>query len=519
MKKLLIILSLLISSQLSFSQNPGDLDLNYGDYGISTPEFMYGNHIDDISIMSDDKIVSGGYFTNGAGNYGLLSYKFNTDGSLAPFGSSTWFNYTLGFEQERIMAVYVLPDDNILLAGYTYTSGAGIQDYFVIRLLPDGNLDPSFGSGGISNVSGIDIEPRSISVYYGLSGDYSIYVCGYTINSVLEPTILKLDQYGQIVNTFGTDGQFVLSRPDAIYMDIYLYSFSGNGYIYATGYDLYGNNAFVSKHDIITGELEDSFNTDGIFNFSHPTGSHIESNKLVFHSTLSENTIAFFGHYEHSDGDYDIYAIRLHCADGTLDNSFGVGGWSSLRVAGSHESINDAILQSTDDKYYFGGSTDAEGGYDFMLGRLLNNGFFDLSFGTNGLVLTDISEDLDVLTGLALNADQSRIYAGGRAYVFSNNYGTVACYHTGLGVGVSSPESNSSNISIYPNPATNLITLEIGLVDDYIVEIVSPDGKLILKEKQNGSSFHINIENLERGMYFLKLSGKNIFQTSKLIKQ
>ena len=97
---------------------------------------------------------------------------------------------------------------------------------------------------------------------------------------------------------------------------------------------------------------------------------------------------------------------------------------------------------------------------DFMLGRLLYNGFFDFSFGTDGLVLTDISEDTDVVNGLALNADQSRIYAGGRAIHFSNNRGTVACYHTGLGVGISAPETGHQKISIYPNPGNDIINIE-----------------------------------------------------------
>ncbi|MBE0648472.1 MAG: T9SS type A sorting domain-containing protein [Bacteroidales bacterium] len=518
MKKILaILLGIFLMVSLK-AQNPGDLDLNYGEYGISIPEFYYNNFLNDIDIMSDDKIVTGGYYIDGSLDYGLLSYKLNTDGSLAPFGASTWFNYQLGFDEEKIMATYVLPDDKILIAGYTYSSGGGFVYYFVMRLLPDGNPDTDFGTGGISNAAGIDIEPRSISVHYGLSGDYSIYVCGYTINAMVEPTILKLDQDGQIVSSFGTDGQFVLSRPGAIYKDIYLYNFSGNSYIYAAGNDLDGTNAFVSKHDIITGELENSFNTDGIFNFTHPTGILIEASKLVFHSTLTNNTIALFGQYKHSDGDYDMYAIRLNCADGSLDNNFGIGGWSSLRAPDSQEFISDAILQNTDDKYYFGGSTNANGNFDFMLGRLLNNGFFDTSFGINGLVLTDISDDMDMLNGIALNADQSRIYGGGRAYHFSNNYGTIACYYTGLGVGISDSDVSQQEISIYPNPAQDLIHISTSLEGNYLIDVLSPEGKLIIQESQAGKDLHINIQHLEKGIYFLKLSRDNLHHTSKIIK-
>ena len=73
------------------AQNAGDLDLNYGTDGISAQSFLYPNGISDISIMSDNKIVSGGYYHSTSDN--LLSFKFDTDGTLEPFNLATWFEH------------------------------------------------------------------------------------------------------------------------------------------------------------------------------------------------------------------------------------------------------------------------------------------------------------------------------------------------------------------------------------------------------------------------------------------
>jgi hypothetical protein len=96
----------------------------------------------------------------------------------------------------------------------------------------------------------------------------------------------------------------------------------------------------------------------------------------------------------------------------------------------------------------------------------------------------------------------------------------MACYYTDFGVGVDNAVNREVlSIEVYPNPANSFISLETEINDNYLIEIFSPDGKLVLQEKQKGNSFRLNIEGLERGMYFLKLSSDNSQQTSKLIKQ
>jgi len=516
MKELMsVILGMLIISGL-VAQNPGDLDMEFGENGVSTQYLPGKAQIYTLSVLDDGKIIGAGNQTTATDDRLLLSYLFNTDGTLAPFAGGDWLGFQLGYNYEITNSSYVLPDGRILLGGIYYDSFPDTY-FFVLCLYPDGTLDTSFGEDGLVIQPGLMFRLNGISVYYGLSGEFDIFLCGYSTEPGYNPTILKLDQNGQMVNTFGTDGIFSLSEINGSFSDIYAYSFSGSGYLLLGGYYSDVTHVFISKHDPWTGELVTSFGTEGITELAPAAGEEPDLSSIVFHSTLSENTITAFGDYIHPEGDVDVFAVRLNASDGTLDPNFGVNGWSSLRAAGSNENLFSAILQTTDGKYYFGGRSNVNDIADFMIGRISNNGFLDPAFGDNGITLTHI-DNSDYLWSLALSPNEDRLYGGGNSMTSTTEHPSVACYYTGVGVGISNANSYQQKINIYPNPASNHITLKTELYDNYLIEIFSPDGRLIMQESQENNSFQINIDHLKKGMYFLKISGSNISQTRKIIK-
>ena len=81
--------------------------------------------------------------------------------------------------------------------------------------------------------------------------------------------------------------------------------------------------------------------------------------------------------------------------NGTLNTNYGVNGWSYLHME-RDDKIHDAVQQS-DGKYYFGGSSDFHSGPpDFFNGRTSHYGFFDASYGSSGMVHTDLGGDLNL---------------------------------------------------------------------------------------------------------------------------
>lgn len=83
-------------------------------------------------------------------------------------------------------------------------------------------------------------------------------------------------------------------------------------------------------------------------------------------------------------------------------------------------------------------------------------------------------------------------------------------------------ENLAESISVYPNPADNVINIEAGAVPLYMAELHDLNGKVLLKRPLQ--SFHgddrINVTQLPRGLYLLKLySRDNIVITKKIVKR
>ena len=80
---------------------------------------------------------------------------------------------------------------------------------------------------------------------------------------------------------------------------------------------------------------------------------------------------------------------------------------------------------------------------------------------------------------------------------------------------------NSLNVLIYPNPTTSTATLEIkGLTEDANVIVMDVNGRIVLRMvySTSASSITIPTENLESGVYYIKLTNTTMTKTQTLIK-
>ncbi len=74
---------------------------------------------------------------------------------------------------------------------------------------------------------------------------------------------------------------------------------------------------------------------------------------------------------------------------------------------------------------------------------------------------------------------------------------------------------NSSEISVYPNPATQLIYLKNAPETEFLVSIYRMDGTLVLKKQITSQNEAINVGNLTDGLYLIKTNN----QALKFIKK
>ena len=79
-------------------------------------------------------------------------------------------------------------------------------------------------------------------------------------------------------------------------------------------------------------------------------------------------------------------------------------------------------------------------------------------------------------------------------------------------------DQNIATMSIYPNPATNLLQVNNSeRVEAY--EVYSMTGALVLRDHVGLKSFDVDVQNLSAGTYLLKLTSENGVQTRRFVKQ
>lgn len=71
-------------------------------------------------------------------------------------------------------------------------------------------------------------------------------------------------------------------------------------------------------------------------------------------------------------------------------------------------------------------------------------------------------------------------------------------------VGVSEPQTMENRLTVYPNPAKDILNIKLGNSDEAGVELFDFTGRLILKEKPNQNM--ISISGMKTGIYILKIT-------------
>lgn len=127
----------------------GTVDTAFDGDGIVTTDIEAGDdNLRAIALQDDQKILA-------VGNSGQVAalVRYNSDGTLdTSFDGDGKIRMVLSPAYSELTQVAVLPDGKILAAGLLSPQESYLNDYALIRLLPTGQLDSSFGASGIASV-------------------------------------------------------------------------------------------------------------------------------------------------------------------------------------------------------------------------------------------------------------------------------------------------------------------------------------------------------------------------------
>jgi hypothetical protein len=79
---------------------------------------------------------------------------------------------------------------------------------------------------------------------------------------------------------------------------------------------------------------------------------------------------------------------------------------------------------------------------------------------------------------------------------------------------------SDNQVSIYPNPAIDKITVEIlGITKESQLSIINSTGQELISQQTIGPKTIIDISNLPSGVYFVRLTNDKTVEVGKFIKQ
>jgi PKD repeat protein len=129
---------------------------------------------------------------------------------------------------------------------------------------------------------------------------------------------------------------------------------------------------------------------------------------------------------------------------------------------------------------------------------------------------------LDCGTGNSISGETAQTYtpttSGNYAVIVTQNscIDTSACVNM-LITGIN--ETSNKTVQIYPNPVRNTLHLNLGnSVAEYIT-LLNIQGKIVYQTKSRTSQLTINLEELSKGVYFLKVVTAGEINTYKIIKE
>lgn len=397
------------------------LDRSFGNNGTVVTSVGSGNDLAQaVAVYPDGRVLAAGYAFNGTNNdFAMVRYLPN--GAVDPsFGFGGSVMVPVGNSEDEAFACVIQPDGRIVVAGQTYN---GIKTSFaVIRLNADGTLDQTLGGVGKMTVS--PSVGNAIVRSIALQVDGKIVLAGAGSNGLNFDIILaRLNVDGSLDAAFGTDGLIVKAIGSG-HDDAYGVAVQSDGRVVIGGY--YSSAATtdtVVLRFLTDGSPDPTFGTGGVAIHAFSPGT----DEALAMTLASDGRIVLAGCIRDAMPN-DFLVARL-LSDGSVDSSFGVGGLAVVPFSSAPD-LGLSVAVQPDGKVVAAGFGSNGANNDFAVVRLNSNGLPDETFDTGGKTMTMIGTSADVANAVAIAPDGT-IVAAGRTVSSTADFGLVK-YRAGV---------------------------------------------------------------------------------------
>jgi uncharacterized delta-60 repeat protein len=181
----------------------GSLDPSFGVGGLVIPDLP----LSQIAVAPGSEVVAVGNPRDATGSRILLA-RFTRDGQLDPAFGDAGTVTTPGPTDAYLYSVALTRSGDILVGGVTLRRDASFNDPSVVRFTRRGELDPSFGMGGIATLPVAGDRSMTVTAI-APSHDGGVVAAGFTYgNYPVKPSfaVAVFDRHGQPDSTFGSGG-------------------------------------------------------------------------------------------------------------------------------------------------------------------------------------------------------------------------------------------------------------------------------------------------------------------------
>jgi uncharacterized delta-60 repeat protein len=312
-----------------------------------------------------------------------------------------------------VSAVTVQSDTRIVVVGAVQGSSSSSYQFGLTRFNGDGSLDDSFGNAG-RVTTGFAGWVRAGATGVAVQPDGRIVVAGGAGNGAIKfpQTVIALARYssdGSLDPSFGSGGLVTTSFPGQYSANANSMALQPDGGIVVAGVT---STPARSRHLALA-----RYTRDGSLDPSFGSGGLVET--AVNGSLGYVTSVAVQGDHivvggSEDSGNYRFLVVRYN-GDGSPDRSFGTGGQVVTSIPGFDDSLSESVAVQPDGRVLAAGWTSSYTSHDarFALARYASDGSLDPSFGTAGLVTTGFGQSSAHAYAVVVQAN-GRIVVTGR---------------------------------------------------------------------------------------------------------
>jgi uncharacterized delta-60 repeat protein len=389
----------------------GSLDATFAGGTVETSVGTDGSGDIGTALQADGKVLLFGQSDYAVGQTGFTVLRYTRSGTPDPtFGVGGVVQTPIGTINDEAFAGTVAPDGKIVAAGFTYSARG--PSFALVRYLSDGSLDTSFGSGGIVTTDVGDPGSQETAFSVAVQPDGKIVASGYAFSAALGNTVVAVVRYlpdGELDPTFGTGG-IVKFRPYPSYAISSGMVLDGAGGILVTASP---GDGFKVIRLTSSGALDPNFGSNGVATISlgsipgtpnaaelalQPDGKIVVAGVAAFSPDVVVGRLQANGVPDTSFGTAGVAVANVgtNPANVASVRAVAVQPDGKVDVAGT---LADAIFPAPQPAHQ-------------VVARFLGDGRSDTTFGNGGVASATFGLQRSVTESAALGSD-GRLVVGG----------------------------------------------------------------------------------------------------------